>query len=123
MSNTLKNKDEAPKSEKKGLFSAINKAFRISGIFDEGVPIEYLPKVVWVVVLLILYIANAHYTEKTIRKIDKLKYEVQDLRTEYITLKAAYMFDSKQSEMAKKVAPLGLEESKYPPLILTINEP
>lgn len=94
----------------------------MEGMFDEGVPTKYLPQILWVTVLIILYIANAHYTEKTIRKIDKLKFEVEDLRTEYTTLKAGYMFDSKQSEVARKMAEYGLAESKNPPVKLDIGE-
>lgn len=127
MANTYRKTDqlEIPENntdDKKGLFSTINKTFRIEGMFDEGVPTKYLPQVLWVTVLIILYIANAHYTEKTIRKIDKLKFEVEDLRTEYTTLKAGYMFDSKQSEVARKMAAYGLVESKSPPLKLDISE-
>ncbi|MFN0048432.1 MAG: FtsL-like putative cell division protein [Cytophagales bacterium] len=127
MANTFRKTDqvEIPENsadDKKGLFSTINKTFRIEGMFDEGVPTKYLPQVLWVTVLIILYIANAHYTEKTIRKIDKLKFEVEDLRTEYTTLKAGYMFDSKQSEVARKMAVYGLVESKSPPLKLDITE-
>jgi hypothetical protein len=127
MANTYRKTDqvEIPENnadDKKGLFSTINKTFRIEGMFDEGVPTKYLPQVLWVTILIILYIANAHYTEKTIRKIDKLKFEVEDLRTEYTTLKAGYMFDSKQSEVARKMATYGLVESKSPPLKLDISE-
>lgn len=127
MANTFRKSEESPveesnPDEKRGLFSTINKTFRIEGMFDEGVPTKYLPQILWVTVLIILYIANAHYTEKTIRKIDKLKFEVEDLRTEYTTLKAGYMFDSKQSEVARKMAEYGLAESKNPPVKLDIGE-
>lgn len=121
MANQLKDtpsstqKDSA-KSDGKGIFSIISNTFRLDGMFDNGVPIQYMPKIIWVTVLVILYIANAHYTEKTVRKIDTLKFEVEELRTEFTTLKASYMFESKQSEVAKKVAIHGLVESKNPPL-------
>jgi hypothetical protein len=81
-----------------------------------------MPQIVWVTVLIILYIANAHYTEKTIRRIDKLKYEVEDLRTDYTTLKASYMYESKQSEVAKKVDIIGLKESKNPPVVIELEK-
>ncbi len=126
MANTFRKSEDTTEiennDEKKGLFSTINKTFRMEGMFDEGVPTKYMPQVLWVTVLIILYIANAHYTEKTIRKIDKSKFEVEDLRTEYTTLKAGYMFDSKQSEVARKIADYGLVESKNPPVKLDVHD-
>lgn len=122
MANQLKDSSSSltssTKSDAKGIFSIISTTFRFDGIFDNGVPIHYMPKIIWVVVLMILYIANAHYTEKTVRKIDTLKFEVEELRTEFTTLKASYMFESKQSEVAKKMELYGLIESKNPPLKL-----
>ena len=48
-------------------------------------------------------------------KIDRTKKEVQDLRADYTTLKANYMFASKQSEVAKRVKEIDLYESMEPP--------
>lgn len=127
MANTLKNsqpsenKTNTEKGRNKGFFALISQTFQMDGMFDQGVPLKYLPKIIWVTLLIILYIANAHYTEKTIRKIDKLKYEVEDLRTDFTTLKASYMYESKQSEVARKVIPLGLEESKMPPFVIDLK--
>lgn len=127
MANTLKNPDnnvnksDRPKHTNIGVFALLSQTFNMDGVFEQGVPLKYLPKIIWITLLIILYIANAHYTEKTIRKIDKLKYEVEDLRTDFTTLKASYMYESKQSEVARKVTPLGLEESKNPPLVLELK--
>ncbi|MDX2190559.1 MAG: FtsL-like putative cell division protein [Bacteroidota bacterium] len=125
MANTLKSesktKHSSDKAGGKGLFALIKQGFKMEGLFDEGVPVRFLPQILWVTVLIILYISNAHYTEKTIRKIDKLKYEVEELRADYITTKAEYMKESIQSNIALKVKDLGLEESKRPPEIIKIE--
>ena len=65
--------------------------------------------------LSILYISNTHYAEKTIRRINAIQAEVEDLRADYTTLKSDLMFASKQSEVARKVRDLGLKESLTPP--------
>jgi hypothetical protein len=126
VANVLKNGEtssaQTEKAEGKGIFALISQAFRMDGMFEEGVPVRFMPQIVWVTVLIILYIANAHYTEKTIRRIDKLKYEVEDLRTDYTTLKASYMYESKQSEVAKKVDIIGLKESKNPPVVIELEK-
>ncbi len=129
MGNTFRAKEENPKKQEEkpsrpkgdSLFSKIDKILRLDKYFDDGLPIEQLPKVFFTFGMILLYIANTHYAEKTVRKIEKLKAEVEDLRADYTTLKSSYMFESKQSEVAKKVAHLGLEESNYPPFKLEVT--
>lgn len=116
--NSFKVSDEEQKGA--SIFSKMEGMVKLEGLFEDGLPVKYLPKIMFVVVLMIFYIGNNHYAEKTIRKIDKTKTQVEDLRADYTTLKANYMFSSKQSEVAKRVAPLGLEESMRPPYKITI---
>ncbi len=94
----------------------------MESLFDEGVPVKHLPFVLFVMVLLLTYIGNNHYGEKTNRKVQRLEQEVEDLRADYTTLKADYMFSSKQSEVARRVEPLGLIESQKPPHKIVISE-
>lgn len=118
--NTFKVGDE----EKKGssVFSKMEGIVNLESYFEDGLPVKYLPNIMYVVVLMIFYIGNNHYAEKTIRKIDKTKTQVEDLRADYTTLKANYMFASKQSEVAKRVASMGLKESMKPPYKITISK-
>ena len=60
--------------------------------------------------------------DKLVRKIAKMKVEVNDLRADYTTLKAELMFKSKQSEVAKEVQSIGLEESMVPPQKIDLEE-
>ena len=60
--------------------------------------------------------------EQTVRKINITQVEVEDLRADYTTLKADLMFSSKQSEVARKVKPLGLKESLTPPYKIVVKE-
>ena len=69
--------------------------------------------------LAVVYIYNGHYADKTIRNINKVSNELKELQYEYKTLKSEVMFRSKQSELAKAVAPLGLKEIVVPPVVLT----
>jgi hypothetical protein len=101
--------------EKRGsLFSFLN---RIPGMSmsEDGLPVQYLPYILFATALILFYIGNSHYAERKIRMIDKLQVEVEDLRADYTTLKAELMLQGKQSEVAKRVKPLGLVESKNPP--------
>jgi hypothetical protein len=98
-----------------GIFSGIEKKLKLENYFEEGFPVQYLPKILFGVFLGMLYISNTHYAEKTVRKINAVQTEVEDLRADYTTRKSDLMFASKQSEVARKVKDLGLRESLTPP--------
>jgi hypothetical protein len=72
--------------------------------------------------LAVLYIYNGHYADKTARNINKVSRELKELQYEYKTLKGEMMFRSKQSELAKAVAPLGLKEATVAPYVLKDKE-
>lgn len=106
----------------KGLFSGLEKKLKLEHYFEEGFPVQYLPKILFVMALGLLYISNTHYAEKTVRKISNIQAEVEDLRADYTTLKSDLMFASKQSEVARKVKTLGLKESLKPPYKVQVEE-
>src|SRR5215813_8560921 len=88
------------------IFSGIEKRLKLESYFEEGFPVQYLPKILFVMLLGLLYISNTHYTEKTVRQINAVQADVEDLRADYTTLKSDLMFASKQSEVARKVKAL-----------------
>jgi len=100
----------------KNIFSRVEDFLASLEWFDNGVPVAYLPYVLFIVFLAILYIGNSHTADRMVRSIDKLESEVEDLRADYTTMKSAYMVASKQSEVAKKVAKSGLKEPVNPPV-------
>jgi len=105
------------KTESSGssFFSWIGKNVRMDGLIEQGIPLKFLPQLFFLAALLIFYIGNKHFAEKTIRRINQTGSEVEDLRADYQTLKADYMFASKQSEVARRVKEFGLIESNIPP--------
>lgn len=116
-----------PKSKSEGssgssLFSGIEKRLKLESYFEEGFPVKYLPKILFVMFLGLLYISNTHHAEKTVRKINTIHTEVEDLRADYTTLKSDLMFASKQSEVARKVKAFGLQESLRPPHKIEVEE-
>ena len=123
MENRFKIKTLKKKSGSgKGWFSGVEKKLKLENYFEEGFPVQYLPKIFFVMALGLLYISNTHYAEKTVRKISSIQAEVEDLRADYTTLKSDLMFASKQSEVARKVKPLGLKESLKPPYKVEVEE-
>lgn len=83
--------------------------------------ISNVPYFILLTALGIIYIANAHYHLQLERKIDKKETELKELSWEYMTVKSQVMYQSKQSEVAKKVEVLGLRPLTDPPKIIEIN--
>ena len=65
-----------------------------------------------------IYIANGHYADKTIRKINATSQHLKEMEYEFKTLKRDVIFRSKESELLKAVEPLGLKELVSPPIRL-----
>jgi len=105
-----------------GVFAGIEKKLRLEAYFEEGFPVQYLPKILFVMLLSLIYIGNTHYAEKTVRQINNIQAEVEDLRADYTTLKSDLMFSSKQSEVARKVKAYGLKESLTPPFKVVVEK-
>lgn len=114
-SNTYKINKEKGKGKKSSLFSFLENKLKFDSLFNDGLPAKYLPHTLFLTVIGIFYVGNNHWAEKTIRKIDTMQVEVEELRADFTSLKADYMFASKQSEVAKKVKEIGLQESYTPP--------
>ncbi|MES2810753.1 MAG: FtsL-like putative cell division protein [Bacteroidota bacterium] len=81
-----------------------------------------LPFVLFMAFLGMLYIANRHLAEKSIRDIAKLTKEVHELTWEYKVTKADLAFKSTQSEVAKRADTLGVRESIQPAQKITVKE-
>ncbi|MDQ2793667.1 MAG: FtsL-like putative cell division protein [Bacteroidota bacterium] len=112
--------ETAPRGSSWSLFSLLDRATSVDGLFREGLPVRFLPHLLFTMLLVLLYIGNTHYGNRMNRNIQRLKQETEDLRADYTTLKSDYMEASKQSEVARKVAAIGLVESSSPPFRITV---
>jgi len=106
----------------KSLFSGLERRLKLETYFEEGFPVQHLPKILFVLALVLMYIGNTHMAERTTRAINKAQSDVEDLRADFTTLKADLMFSTKQSEVARRVKPLGLKESIKPPRKIEVEE-
>ena len=110
------------KSQKKrGLFAYLEEEVSPNGTSLQGLPGRYMPSLLFLFMLGIFYVGNTHYHEKLMRQITRLERETAALRVDYTTLQAGYMFDSKQSEVAKRVVSMGLVETARPPQKIKSN--
>lgn len=78
--------------------------------------VHYVPFGLFLGVLAVIYIANGHYADDTIRKTAKARSQLKQLQYEFKTLQAELMYRSKESELVRAVAPLGLKRLTEPPV-------
>jgi hypothetical protein len=109
----LKQKAELPKN--------FLTTFLTEGVVSKESATQMMPFLIFLAMLAMVYIANRHFAEKTIRGIDKLSKEVKELSWDFKTLKADLMLKSTQTEVAKQVDTLGLREQVEPPKKIVIK--
>lgn len=67
----------------------------------------------------IIYIANAHFAEKGVRRIQLLQKEIRELKWEFTSIKSETMYKSMQSQIDESLEPVGLDlENKGPKVIV-----
>lgn len=91
------------------------KFLNVFGIFNKEMLMKVMPYIFFLTVIALVYIANSYYAEKTIREIDAITKEIKTLHTENTIGGSDYMMLSKQSEVARAVAPQGIKESLVAP--------
>jgi hypothetical protein len=87
-------------------------------ILTRDAVVRLLPFGIYLAFLIVAYIGNSYYSEKIIRKTNKVRNELKELEYEYISTKSDLMHVSKQSEVAIRLdsLKLGVKESIVPPI-------
>lgn len=79
-----------------------------------------LPYVFFVLLLMLLYIANGYYTQQLNRRYTRLGDEVKELRTHSLSINEMRMTATRQSEIIRRLEAAGIElrESVVPPRVV-----
>ena len=120
MNKFKEDKNKKPKKKGKSFARAFLRVMDGSFLTRDNM-MQFMPFLFFLTGLAIFYIANSYYVERTVREIQSTKNELKELRSEFITTKSDLMFISKQSEVAKAVSGLGLEESRIPPKKIVVE--
>ena len=69
-SNTQRGETPVVEERVKGtsIFHLVDRFTRMDVLFQDGVPVRFLPVILYLMVVALFYIGNTHYAEKTIRK-------------------------------------------------------
>jgi predicted membrane protein len=113
---TTENEIKAPVN--KGADEVLQKASDFTFFLSRESIGQSIPAIITGVVVAIFYISLSHYHVKSLKKKEDLKKELNELRSEYISVKSSLMKRSNQSEIAKELLPEGIEELRTPPNII-----
>ena len=83
--------------------------------------VNNIPYFLFLAVLAIFYIYNGHYSDNTIKNINKTSAELKELQYEYKTVKSEVMFKSEEAQVLKASEPLGLKVSDVVPQRLQLQ--
>lgn len=102
---------------------AKKKGFQLAdlGHMVTGFILKNLPFLAFLGFLSIVYIANAHYAEKSVMRIQILQKETKELRWYYMSLQSENMYNSMQSEVADRVRPEGLRLQRGKPKKIVVK--
>lgn len=118
----LKTGNKPKGGARKSIFAWIEERLDVTRLLGEGVPVHFIPPVLFVAFLALIYIWGNHRADNMVRKIEKAQEEVEDLRADVTTLEAEYMQSSMQSEVAKRVVSQDLVELEHPPIKIEVKK-
>ncbi len=93
--------------------------FELKKWFNYQWIVRNVPFFLFLSLLAILYIANGHYADNTIRDINKTTKLLKEQEYEYKSLNGKLMFQNRLSEVSKVVDTIGLKETIQQPIKLT----
>lgn len=109
------------KVKRKSLFSVLDGSLKMQNLFEDGIPTQFLPHVLYICLLGVIYIGHSHYASRIKRDLKRLDTEVDNLRADYTTTKAELSNNIKYSSVLRAVDTLGLKEGKKPPHKVVIS--
>jgi hypothetical protein len=92
----------------------------LNTVGNKGI-VNNIPFILYCAFLSIVYITINHFGENTIRNINSTAKELKEFRWKYVEEKTQIMFLTKESELEKGAAALGLEKTKVPPYKIQVK--
>lgn len=83
--------------------------------------VKHFTFLIFLAFLAIIYIANGHWADNTIRNINVTQRQVKDMEYEYKNLKSLEMYRSRESQVTQAAAALGLKPATEPPVKLDVE--
>ncbi len=98
------------------------KDYTALGSISAELVLKNFPFVCFLSFLAMLYIANAHYSEKKVREIQTAQKELKQMRWKYMSLVSEFTYEAKRSEVIESVKDLGVKPNKKRPNKIIIEK-
>jgi len=95
--------------------------FMSFGFLNSNLILGNLKLLGFVALLAVIYIANSHYAERNVRRIQMLQKEIHELRWRYTSIQADIMYNSRQSAMAQNLREQGLRPLRDKPKKIVVK--
>ena len=109
--------EKTPKTNKLGenkFFKTVSSILNGSALNRENV-VKQLPFLFFIVFLLMVYIGYGYKARKTIIQTSVLKNQIEELKSEYISITSTLEQKKRPSKIATAIKKTGLKESTVPP--------
>lgn len=94
---------------------------KIKSAVNYGWILKHFGFLMFLALLAVIYIANGHWADNTIRNINITAKQVKDMEYEYKNLKSLEMYRSRESQVMQAAAALGLKPASEPPVKLEVK--
>lgn len=111
-------KSDPPKTRRNWLYDMLD----LSIWFNQKNLFKSIPFLLYLAVLAMFYIANAHNAEKNMREMDDIEKQLNEQRWQYMTNEADLESMSRQSQLSGKVNSMQLKPLTQPPYLLPKNK-
>jgi cell division protein FtsB len=115
--NRLKKERKVRSKRKSGFVRGVNKVLSGSYLTREYVQAN-LPFILFVVVMMVGYIAYGYYAEKNVKAVVEAEQQLRELKARNTAVEAHLEKLKQQSQVSENISELGLLESTAPPVVL-----
>ncbi|MEO8712034.1 MAG: FtsL-like putative cell division protein [Parafilimonas sp.] len=103
------------------LFKKQEKTHSARGHINYTWILKHLSFLMFLALLAIIYIANGHWADNTMRDINTTTRQVKNMEYEYKNLKSLEMYRSRESQVTQAASALGLKPAADPPVKLEVE--
>lgn len=108
--------EQQPVLEKETQYAEVKPAFWVR-VFsqDYSMFLKYMPFIIFLFMLGLVYVYNGHYANKVFRNINQLMKECNELEYQNKILKSEWYNQTQSSKIVERLKPLGFKELEAPP--------
>lgn len=120
--NTYKSQESQPTTRKKSKrVSRQMQSFLDGSFLAKGSFASWIPYIVFLAVLGLIYIKNNYTAERNIRELNKLNQELIELHYDYIQMKSVVNLSTQPSTLEGELKEFGIKRLERPPTKLFIE--